>query len=129
MNLLGVIGTLIAGSGLSNILCEVYGENAVVHMMSGKAVQRSFRGHLLVNKCLNKLILSEMIDEQPEMAHTISNVEDMYNSLVGEGMSMDAIPASETLSRLASVINTKKDRSKTSQLWLEYQEMVKLAMS
>ena len=37
MNLLGVIGTLMAGSGLSNILCEVYGENAVVHMMSNKA--------------------------------------------------------------------------------------------
>ena len=30
------------GSGLKEILETVYGENAVAHMMSGKAVQRAF---------------------------------------------------------------------------------------
>ena len=48
MNLLGAIGTLMQGTGLQNILELVYGENAVVHMMTGKSVQRAFRGHLLV---------------------------------------------------------------------------------
>jgi hypothetical protein len=38
MNLLGAIGTLIEGTGLKNILEPVYRENAVVHMMTGKAV-------------------------------------------------------------------------------------------
>jgi len=36
MNLLGAIGTLMEGTGLKNILETVYGENAVVHMMTGK---------------------------------------------------------------------------------------------
>ena len=53
MNLLGAIGTLMEGTGLKNILETVYGENAVVHMMTGKAVQRALWGHLLVDKCLN----------------------------------------------------------------------------
>ena len=52
MNLLGAIGTLMDGSGLKDILETIYGENAVAHMMSGKAVQRSFRGHLLISQCL-----------------------------------------------------------------------------
>jgi hypothetical protein len=38
MNLLGAIGTLIEGPVSKNILEPVYGENAVVHMMTGKAV-------------------------------------------------------------------------------------------
>lgn len=63
MNLLGAIGTLMGGSGLSKVLKTVYGENAVLHMMKGKSVQRAFRGHLLVDKCLNKLVIADMIDE------------------------------------------------------------------
>ena len=39
MNALATIGTLMDGSGLREIMDTVYGENAVVHMMSGKAVQ------------------------------------------------------------------------------------------
>ena len=45
MNLLGAIGTLMSGSGLSNILQQVFAENAVVHVLSGKAVSCAFRGH------------------------------------------------------------------------------------
>ena len=41
MNLLGAIGTLMDGSGLRQILETIYGENAVVHMMTGKSVQRA----------------------------------------------------------------------------------------
>jgi len=33
-----ITGTLMEGKGLKNILETVYGENAVVHMMTGKAV-------------------------------------------------------------------------------------------
>ncbi len=45
MNLLGAIGTLMNGSGLKDIFETIYGANAVVHMMSAKAVQRTFREH------------------------------------------------------------------------------------
>ena len=36
MNFLGAIGKLMHGSGLKNILEVVYGENAVIHMLTGK---------------------------------------------------------------------------------------------
>ena len=40
------------------------GENAVVHMMSGKAVQCTFRGHILVIPCLTKQIISVAAESQ-----------------------------------------------------------------
>ena len=72
---------LAQGTGLNNVLWEVYGENAVVHMMSKKAVQHAFRGHLLFNKCLNKMIVTEKVDEQPELNLRVSG---RHICLVGE---------------------------------------------
>ena len=34
MNVLGAIGTLMQGTGLANILEEIYGENTVKHIMT-----------------------------------------------------------------------------------------------
>ena len=43
----------------------IYGENAVVHMMSGMAVQRAFRGHLLVDQCLTRQIVAKIMEDEP----------------------------------------------------------------
>ena len=59
MNLLGTIGTLMEGKGLRGIMEVVYGGN-IKHMMTGKSVHRAFRGHLLVDRCLNHLIVSDL---------------------------------------------------------------------
>ena len=41
----------MSGSGIEELLECVYASNTVGHMLSGKAVQSAFRGHLLVKKC------------------------------------------------------------------------------
>ena len=41
MRFLGIIGTLMKGSGISEAVQIVYGKNAGEHMMSGKAVTRA----------------------------------------------------------------------------------------
>ena len=43
MNLLGAIGTVMQGSSLDTLLEEICGENAVIHMLKGKAVCTQFR--------------------------------------------------------------------------------------
>ena len=48
MNFLGSIGTIMGDSGISNIL-EVYGENAAIHIMLGKAYSRAVRSHFLLD--------------------------------------------------------------------------------
>ena len=131
MNVLGAIGTLMAGTGLKRILEEVYGENAVVHMMTGKSVQRAFRGHLLITKCLNQMIVSEVLDEHPNLGSLVDKAEDIYESLVNGESNLDSAVASDTLVSLREALGNKKTelraRSKTSQLWLCYQSMVRVA--
>ena len=51
----------MAGSGLQEVLALIYADNAVVHMMTGKAIARAVRGHLIVDAALNALILSDVL--------------------------------------------------------------------
>ena len=62
MNFLGSIGHLMAGSGLQEVLELVYADNAVVHMMTGKAIARAVSAHLLVDGVLNAMIVSDALD-------------------------------------------------------------------
>ena len=59
MSFLGCIGHLMAGSGLQELLELVYAKNAVMHMLSGKAVSRAIRGHFLVDGALNAMLASK----------------------------------------------------------------------
>ncbi|CAB3998646.1 Hypothetical predicted protein [Paramuricea clavata] len=59
MNLLDAIGTLMDGRGIKEILGTIYGENAVQHVMTGKAVQRALRGHLL-DQCLTQQVVDKV---------------------------------------------------------------------
>ena len=62
MNFLGCIGHLIAASGLQNLLELIYASNAVVHMLTGKAIAQAVRGHLIVNAALNALLLAKIFN-------------------------------------------------------------------
>ena len=57
MSFLGCIGQLMCGSGLKELLQTVYAWNSVTHMLSGKAVQRALRGHMLVDNALTVLLM------------------------------------------------------------------------
>ena len=62
MSFLGSIGHLMAGSGLQEVLQVAYAENAVKHMLSGKAIARAIRGHLLVYAALNAMLMAKAYD-------------------------------------------------------------------
>ena len=131
MNLLGAIGTLMEGTGLKNIFETVYGENAVVHMMTGKAVQRALRGHLLVDKCLHSQLITEMAKDNPEIQTLLDQAEELYSSLLSGETTLGDAACSEVLIQLETVTEKKKSElaqtSKTSQLWHNYQRMVGMA--
>ena len=62
MSFLESISTLMKGTGLLDVLSEVYAENSVVHMLSGKAIARAIRAHFLVESSLMSLLL-EIVNE------------------------------------------------------------------
>jgi hypothetical protein len=52
MSFLGAIGKTMKGSGLEELMAEVYAENSVEHMLSGKAVSRALRAHFLIKSSI-----------------------------------------------------------------------------
>ena len=60
MSFLGSIGHLMRGSGLQELLEVIYASNSVGHMLSGKAISRAVRGHLLVDAALNTMLVADL---------------------------------------------------------------------
>ena len=58
MSFLGSIGHLMAGSGFKELFEIIYAPKAVEQIMSGKAISRVVRAHLLLDTVLNGLLLS-----------------------------------------------------------------------
>lgn len=61
MSFLGSVGTVMHGSGLQEVVGFVYGSDTVEHMLSGKALSRSIRAHLLIQSALVTLSLQHIV--------------------------------------------------------------------
>ena len=94
MNLLGAIGTLMEGSGLGDIPEVIYGKNVVVHMLTGKSVQRAFRAHL-VGKCPNKLIVFDLMEKDVTFSSLVMQAEQMYTSVVDNNTNLEFFGTSD----------------------------------
>ena len=64
MSALGSLGTLMDGSGLTDALETSYATNTLVHMITGKAISCSLRGHFLVEATLKSHLLQPLIPAQ-----------------------------------------------------------------
>ena len=71
MTFLRSIGHLIAGSGLKELLQLIYASNAVDYILTGKAIARAVRAHLIVDAALNALLYSDALGVTiPHLQHT-----------------------------------------------------------
>ena len=68
---------LMDGTRLKDILEIVYGEN-VIHMMSGKAVQQAFQGHLLIDQGLTGRIVSLIMTDDRSFEDQMIKLETLY---------------------------------------------------
>ena len=68
----------MSGSGLEEVWRQVYSENTVPHLMSGKAYSRALRGYVLVHSALHDLLLDEMISSLPQEER--SKIESAYDT-------------------------------------------------
>lgn len=129
MNVVGAIGTLMKGSGLNEVLQEIYGPNAVLHVMTGKAISRAVRGHMIVDAALSTLIMTDVFpcNEDGSCQNLTTDASILYDSVMSEKESVENVESSDTMREINNIFNTKKlelQLSQTSTLWLEYQEMV-----
>ena len=80
MSFLGSIGSLMADSGLEKALQNIYGKNAVEHIMTGKAISRALRGHFLVDAALHINMIKDLLQKEIEVETAILEFEDTCNS-------------------------------------------------
>lgn len=64
MSFLGTIGHIMTGTGLDVVLGQIYGENSVTHMLTGKAYARAVRGHFLVDSALNAILMEDILNDE-----------------------------------------------------------------
>lgn len=76
MSFMGVIGMIMAGSGLYQLLTTIYAEISIRKIMTGHAYSRAVQGHFLIHAVLGSLVW-ETIDltdeERAEMGKVIDN--------------------------------------------------------
>ena len=129
MDLLGAIGKLMEGSGLREMLTTIYGENVVQHMLSGKAVNKAFRGHLLMEKCLNMLLLN-MLEEEDNLTDSITELENIYTKIEKRESNITDIPERcDVEGPLNELKTTLESESRTSRVFLNYMNMIKIAQN
>ena len=149
MSFLGCIGSLMAGSGLKELLEMVYAPNAVEHILTGKAIARAVRAHLLVDAALNTLVLSKTLNvpipgmqdkpndpASPEnQPHSFEEVENpdlqeacsLYEDLIRKSKTAEEVSAADVLSRIKCLPQEHREllkEDRTALLWLQYMDMV-----
>ena len=63
MSFLRSIGVLMKGSGLEGLFAEVYSENTVGHILTGKAVLRALHAHFLADASLTSSLFETVFEE------------------------------------------------------------------
>ena len=82
MNLLRCIGVIMEKSGLTELLEQIYGENTVQHILTGKAYSRALRGHLIADTGLNALIVEEFKTTVEGSTEDLQHANDMYQTFL-----------------------------------------------
>ena len=155
MSFLGSIGHLMAGSGLKELLEMIYAQNSVVHIMTGKAISRAVRAHLLMDGVLNALLLSKSLDtpisnpSRAEPQHTDTAASEspdnvtgdnekhtdvlaaalLYNELMTKTKDVEEVSNDGVIARIKAIRDAHVDTLRndlTARLWIQYIDMVRI---
>ena len=85
------------GSGFDEVLETDYGENTVFHMMKGKAIQRAFGGHLMVDQCLTRQVISTKTKEDSEFHKNMRELEGFYLKVKSNEQTLETAIRSECI--------------------------------
>ncbi len=144
MSFLRCIEHLMGSSGLQEMLESIYAPNAVVHMLSGKAIARAVRAHFIVDAALNALILKSGFNvplpcqpdtsassdnEDQDFAETVTSDENcadvgknqdldeahtLYEKLMSGDMCVEEVCSSNVLERIKDSLKKHSESMKKS---------------
>ncbi len=147
MSFLCSIGHLMAGSGIKELFEMIYAPKAVEQIMSGKAISRAVRAHLLVDVVLNGLLLSKSMDvplpcaagvEQDDAESSdktrctnsdLKAAESLYDELVAMEKDAEEMANDEAIARIQAIRDGHVEtlvKDPTASLWIQYLDMIRI---
>ena len=124
MNLLGCVSKVMENTGLKVILEEIYGCNAVYHILQGKAYSRALRGNLIVAQAMSCLVYEKHFPDDEIFISTL------YGDLVKNETTPDEIESNEKLTamrdRYGNYFESMTQKSRTYKLWFNYIKIVSI---
>ncbi|KYM98416.1 hypothetical protein ALC62_10869 [Cyphomyrmex costatus] len=130
MPFLGCIEKIMAGSGLKELLCEVYAEGTVKHILTGHAYARAVRAHTLIQLALAQFVFDKIKTQNSKFLEIfeLDEISDMFfNSTEPESSN---ILNSKVLNDIDYLFEEQMQkiqrRSKTAELWVLYFRMVSI---
>ena len=137
MSFLGCVGHLMAETGLAQVLEVVYAENAVKHILSGKAISRAIRGHLMVHAALSTMLTANAYNltlptngecmEEVILHPSLVNARELYDEIMVDANATSILSSEDLLREISDKLNAEKQTLKehrTAKLWLQYIEMI-----
>ena len=119
------------GSGLQDLFGEVYAENSVTHIISGKAIARSMQVHTLAESALMTLLLEKLIEDTKVDCERLQWYYEKALTCEFNDETFDEMISSNTFIAIAdevSELKTKlKAKSRTAKLWLLYLDYISVA--
>ncbi|KAK3919247.1 Histone-lysine N-methyltransferase EZ1 [Frankliniella fusca] len=128
MSFLGCIGEISKGSGLEELLAEVYAKNTVPHIISGHAYARAMRAHSLAQQALSVLMLKEDLAKETTLLLELADLHRgiMENSVpLSESMSNPAVKTVQDI--VIKKCDTLAQQNRTSLFWVEYFKQVEIS--
>lgn len=130
LSFLGCIGKIMAGSGLKELLCEIYAEGTVKHILTGHAYARAVRAHTLTQLTLAQIVFDELRSKNSKFLEIFEfdEISEMFFS--STDLESINILNSEVLKDIDYLFDEKMQqlqrRSKTAELWILYFRMVSI---
>lgn len=128
MSFFGAIGYIMQGSGLKEVLSEIYAPKSLKKMLNGHAYARALRAHTLLQLTLALTILKELAIDDGMNADLIITVENILDKTL---LYYDIENDKEISELLLDLFNKKlmeyQKRGPTAQLWVQYFRMVSIA--
>ncbi|CAH0556725.1 unnamed protein product [Brassicogethes aeneus] len=128
MSFLGAIGHIMQGSGIKEVLAEIYAVKSLEKMLNGHAYARAVRAHTLLQLTLAIIILKEVEINDIMDADLIINIEHILdNTLSYNDIENDDEVSAALLNKLNQKLKTYEERGPTAKLWIQYFHMVSIA--
>ena len=136
MSFLGCVGYIMQGTGLTEVIEEIYAGNTVKHIMSGHAVSRAMRAHSIVDLSLNLIFLSIVydfsIDNTLSSAIYPEDIEvtrDTLERTLVDVIVIEDLALCEEINKLTAAVEHRKElmqANRTAKLWLQYIKMISI---